>query len=79
MNLKHYLSWFEKGEDGEFVGEKELVNIDSEELRRLKLFDSTYAIYPVLELEQFKYLSHFTNFKFWTDESDYFVESSIGE
>jgi hypothetical protein len=76
MSLKHYLSWFEKGEDGEFVGEKELVDIDSEELKRLNLFDSTC---PVFKLEQFKYLSKFINFKFWTDKYDYFVESSIGE
>lgn len=72
--IKHYLTWFEKEEDGEFGGEKELLNISDQELEKLGLFDSTYSIYQVTELEQFSYLSQFVNNVFWTDEYDYFVE-----
>lgn len=71
----HYLTWYEKEENGAFMGEKELLNVNSEELERLKLCDLTYNIYPVQTLQQFSYLSQFINFKFRTDEYDYFVES----
>lgn len=74
--IKHFITWYGKGETGDFEGEKELLNIDSKELERLKLFDASYAIFPVETLEQFSYLSQFINFKFWTNEYDYFVEHS---
>lgn len=74
--IKHYLTWFGKGENGNFGGEKELLNISSEKLEDLRLFDNTYSIYPVETLEQFSYLAQFVNFAFWTDEYDYFVEHS---
>lgn len=76
---KHYLTWYGKEENGAFIGEKELLNISSEELEKLKLFDSTFTIYSVETLEQFSYLAKFINFSFWTDEYDYFVESGVEE
>ena len=72
--IKHFLTWFGKEEDGEFAGEKELLNISDQELEKLGLFDSTYSIYQVTELEQFSYLSQFVNNIFWTNEYEYFVE-----
>ena len=75
--MKHFINWFRKGETGDFEGEKELLNINSEELEKLKLFDITRSLfyfYPVETLEQFSYLAQFVNFAFWTDEYDFFVE-----
>ena len=72
--MKHFITWFGKGETGDFEGEKELLNISSEELEKLKLFDTTHSLYPVKTLEQFSYLAQFVNFAFWTDEYDFFVE-----
>lgn len=89
--INHYLTWWEKGEEGEFVGEKKLVNTSiseestlgdkeeiSKELERLKLFDSTYSIYPVTTEEQAKYLSNFVWSNFLIDLSryDFFVETN---
>jgi len=75
--VKHELTWYGKGENGEYGGSKLLINIDSNKLERLGLLDTTYTPHEVKELEQFKYLSQFINFKFWTDEYDYFVENFI--
>ena len=72
--IKHYLTWYGKEEDGEFGGEKELLNVSSKKLEQLKLFDTTYSIYPVETLEQFSYVSQFIAQVFWTDEYDYFIE-----
>lgn len=73
---KHYITWYKKGENSEFEDEKELLDISSEKLEQLKLYDTTHYIYPVETLEQFSYLAQFINFAFWTDEYDYFVEHS---
>ena len=75
--MKHFITWFGKEEDGDFGGEKELLNISSEKLEKLKLFDTTRSIlsfYRVETLEQFSYLAQFVNFAFWTDKYDFFVE-----
>lgn len=82
--INHYLTWFEKGEEGEFIGEKELVNTSiskeeiSKELEKLKLFDSTYTIYPVTTEKQANYLSDFvwSNFLIDLSKYDFFVETN---
>jgi len=76
---KYYLTWYGKGENGEYGGCKLLIDIDSNELVNLGLLDNTYTPHQVRKLEQFKYLSQFINSSFWTDEYDYFVESFVGE
>lgn len=84
--INHYLTWWEKGEEGEFVDEKKLVNTSipneeiSKELERLKLFDSTfeYDIYPVTTEEQAKYLSNYlwSNFPIDLSRYNFFVETN---
>jgi hypothetical protein len=72
--IKHYTTWFGKFDTKDDEGKKGLLDISSEKLEKLKLFDSTYNRYRVQTLEQYSYLAQFVNFVFWNDEYDYFVE-----